>query len=205
MIDLAFISYTAVMSITPGPNNLMLAASGVNHGFRRTVPHILGITTGVSVMLLGMAALTGVALGWFGAIRGFLAVAGCLYLLWLSWHIFRSGRPEDRQSQRPLGFWGAFAFQALNPKCWVMAINASLIFTPTGDARLAGSLGLAAVFAIVNLACVSVWAITGDRLRHLLARPRPLFIFNTIMGGLMAATALWLLVEELLPILAGQA
>jgi threonine/homoserine/homoserine lactone efflux protein len=201
MIDLAFVSYTAVMSITPGPNNLMLAASGVNHGFRRTVPHILGISTGVSLMLLGMATLTSFATGWFGAIRGFLALAGCLYLLWLSWHIFRSGRPEGRQSAKPLGFWGAFAFQALNPKCWVMAINAALIFTPAGDARLLGSLGMAGVFAVVNLACVSVWAITGDRLRHLLGRPRPLSIFNAVMGGLMAATALWLLADEFLALL----
>jgi threonine/homoserine/homoserine lactone efflux protein len=156
-------------------------------------------------MFMGMAALLGLALAWFSAARTALAVAGCVYLLWLSWHIFKSGRPESRQASRPLGFWGAFAFQALNPKVWITSINASLIFVPASQGLAGGPVGgvmvLAGVFAIINLCCVSVWALAGDRLRIVLARPRALLIFNSAMAGLMALTALWILAEELIPLI----
>jgi threonine/homoserine/homoserine lactone efflux protein len=198
MIDLAFVSFTAVMSITPGPNNLMLAASGVNHGFRRTVPHMFGITAGVSVMFLAMAFLLGTALSWFSLARTFLAIAGCCYLLWLSWKIIRAGSPADKGKSQPLGFWGAFTFQALNPKVWITAINATLLFIPAAGAHPAGIAFLAGLFAVINLSCIAVWAFTGDRLRRLLAQPRALFIFNLVMGGLMAITAIWLLVDEVM-------
>ncbi|POZ60958.1 LysE family translocator [Chromobacterium alticapitis] len=203
MPEFALLSYVALMSITPGPNNLMLASSGVNFGFRRTVPHMLGISLGCALQVFIVAMLLAQALGWLASWRLPLAVAGCVYLLWLSWKIARAGRPEAREQARPLGFVGAALFQWLNPKAWVMVLNASILFMPAGEGgRLAAALLLALAFALVNLPCISVWAWGGERLRRWLAAPRALLYYNLAMGGLMAATALWLLCDELSPLLA---
>ena len=205
MPEFALLSYVALMSITPGPNNLMLASSGVNFGFRRTVPHMLGISLGCALQVFIVAMLLAQALGWLASWRLPLAVAGCVYLLWLSWKIARAGRPEAREQARPLGFVGAALFQWLNPKAWVMVLNASILFMPAGGARLAAALLLALVFAAVNLPCISVWAWGGERLRRWLAAPRALLLYNLTMGALMAVTALWLLYDELAPALARMA
>ncbi|OHX14666.1 LysE family translocator [Chromobacterium sphagni] len=206
MPEFALLSYVALMSITPGPNNLMLASSGVNFGFRRTLPHMLGISLGCGLQVFIVAMLLAQMLGWLQSWRLPLAVAGCVYLLWLSWKIAGSGQPEARQQARPLGFLGAALFQWLNPKAWVMVLNASILFMPAGHAgKAAAALLLALAFAVVNLPCISVWAYGGERLRHWLAAPRALLLYNLLMGGLMAATALWLLYDELAPVLAGRA
>lgn len=203
-MDTAFLAYSALMSLTPGPNNLMLAASGVNHGFKKTLPHILGITLGVSLLLLLVSLAMDSLLGVFGILRPILGLAGCLYLLWLSWKIAFSRSLKEVKDSRPLSLWGAMAFQALNPKVWVMAVNTAVLFVPRGG-DLAAGLGLVvACFAAINLASISVWALAGDRLRLLLGHPGALRIFNLLSGALMAATALWLMVEELLPLFAGQ-
>lgn len=196
MIDAALYSYVGVMSVTPGPNNLLLAASGVHFGFRRTVPHLLGISFGlgvqIGIMTLGFAA----ALGLFQGLRPWLAVAGCLYLLVLSWKIFRSGSPGEATNRQPMGFFEAALFQAVNPKAWIMAVNTALLFVPQGLDLWAGALVLAGVSAAVNLPCIALWAVTGDRLRTLLSRGRAALVFNTVMALLMAGTAVVLLVEE---------
>ncbi|WP_047243600.1 LysE family translocator [Chromobacterium subtsugae] len=205
MPEFALLSYVALMSITPGPNNLMLASSGVNFGFRRTVPHMLGISLGCALQVFVVAMLLAQALGWLASWRLPLAAAGCVYLLWLSWKIARAGRPEAREQARPLGFVGAALFQWLNPKAWVMVLNASILFMPAGGAKLAAALLLAVVFAAVNLPCISVWAWGGERLRRWLAAPRALLMYNLTMGALMAVTALWLLYDELAPVIARMA
>ncbi|UTH74181.1 LysE family translocator [Chromobacterium sp. IIBBL 290-4] len=197
MPEFALLSYVALMSITPGPNNLMLASSGVNFGFRRTVPHLLGISLGCALQVFIVALLLAQAMGWLASWRLGLAAVGCGYLLWLSWKIARAGQPEGREQARPLGFVGAALFQWLNPKAWVMVLNASILFMPGGNGKLAAALLLALVFALVNLPCISVWAYAGERLRRWLGSPRALLAYNLTMGGLMAATALWLLVDEL--------
>lgn len=197
MIELAFFSYTAVMSITPGPNNLMLAASGVNHGFRKTLPHIWGITFGCSVQLLLLSLALGSFLRAFQSVRPFLAVAGCLYLLWLSWKTATASKLKDVKEKRPLGFGGAAFFQVLNPKAWVMAINTSLLFIPPDMPLVQGLPLLVGLYALINLPCISLWAFSGDRLRRWLSQGRALMIFNITMGSLMGLTALWLLAEEI--------
>lgn len=199
MLEPAFFSYAALMSITPGPNNLMLAASGVNHGFRRTVPHMAGITFGCTLQVLALSLVLGSFLQIFQSVRPVLALAGCGYLLWLSWKTATADRLKEVGERRPLGFWGAVLFQAVNPKAWVMAVNTSLLFIPK-DLPLAQGLGLLALmYALVNLPCIAVWAFTGDRLRRWLSQGLALRIFNITMGSLMGLTAVVLLVEEFSP------
>lgn len=196
MIDAALISYVGVMSVTPGPNNLLLAASGVHFGWRRTLPHLLGISVGHFVQVLLTVFLFSAVVGLFAGVRPWLALVGGGYLLWLSWHILRAGAPEEKQSRQPMNLIEAALFQAVNPKAWVMVVNIALFFAPAAAGDWLGSAGLALLCASVNLPCIAVWAFTGDRLRKLLSQGRSALVFNAVMAALMAGTALWLMVEE---------
>lgn len=188
---IALLVYAFVTSITPGPNNLMLLASGVNFGFARSIPHMLGIGIGFVVLLLAVGLGLGAVLTAFPVLDTALKVAGAVYLLYLSWKIAmaRSMDSKGRQDARPLTFLDAAAFQWVNPKAWVMAVTAMAVYS--NPARpLWSMLVVATAFGIVNLPCVSVWAGFGTGLRGFLSHPARLKWFNIAMGLLLAAT-LW--------------
>ena len=195
--DLPLLTYVATMSVTPGPNNLMLAASGVNFGFRRTVPHMLGVSIGHGFQVCIVAGLLAWMLAWLEALRQVLVGAGCGYLLWLAWRQARAGEPGQGQRTQPLGFVGAALFQWVNPKAWMMGVNTAILFLPSGSGWWTAA-SLALVCIAVNLPCVAVWAVAGDRLRHRLHDPLALRVFNLSMAALLAGTALWILVEATL-------
>ena len=195
--DLPLLTYVATMSVTPGPNNLMLAASGVNFGFRRTVPHMLGVSIGHGFQVCIVAGLLAWMLAWLEALRQMLVGAGCGYLLWLAWRQARAGEPGQGQRTQPLGFVGAALFQWVNPKAWMMGVNTAILFLPSGSGWWTAA-SLALVCIAVNLPCVAVWAVAGDRLRHRLHDPLALRTFNLSMAALLAGTALWILVEATL-------
>lgn len=186
----ALVLFAFVTSITPGPNNLMLLASGVNFGFRRTAPHMLGIFAGFTTMvaLVGLgigAAVTGVP-----AIHFILKWGGLAYMLWLAWSLLGIGRETKGLSAgesgtgRPMRFIEAAAFQWVNPKAWMMALGATSAYVPA-DRALAGSLTVALAFGLVNLPSVSSWAAFGAALRDFLSDPQRLRVFNWIMAGLL--------------------
>ena len=186
---LAFSLFALVTSITPGPNNLMLLASGVNFGFKPTVPHLLGISAGFLVMAfavgLGLAEFF-TRLPW---LYGVLKWAGAIYLLYLAWRIANSAPPADAppgvRPAQPLGFWGAAAFQWVNPKAWVMAISGYSTYVPASSGLMVVA-GAALLFALINLPCVSVWALFGASLRNLMRVRRTLIAFNYGMAALLA-------------------
>jgi threonine/homoserine/homoserine lactone efflux protein len=187
----ALLVYAFVTSITPGPNNLMLLSSGVNFGFTRSIPHMLGIGIGFVVLLLAVGFGLGAILTALPALHTALKVAGAAYLLYLAWKIAMSRSVESKSGQnaRPLTFLDAVAFQWVNPKAWVMAITAMAVYTVPGSPFLSVFL-IALAFGVVNLPSVSVWAGFGTALRGFLADPRRLKWFNIVMGLLLAAT-LW--------------
>lgn len=197
MLDTAFVSYVTVMSITPGPNNILLAASGVNFGLRRTVPMMLGITLGCVIQCALTTSLLAILLSWMQAIRLPMAVLGCAYLFWLSWKIYRSGSPGEGAEQAPMKMIHGALFQAVNPKAWLMATNVAILFTPREGALLSHTLMICVGFALINLPCILVWVVMGDRLRQALRVTWKLKLFNSIMAGLMALTAVWLMFDEL--------
>ena len=164
MPDLPLLTYVATMSVTPGPNNLMLAASGVNFGFRRTVPHMLGISIGHGIQVAIVAGLLAWVMAWLDDMRLGLVLAGCAYLLWLAWRQAQAGQPGGGNSAQPLGFVGAALFQWVNPKAWMMVLNAAILFLPRGGGWGA-ALSLALICALVNFPCIALWAVVGDRLR----------------------------------------
>lgn len=196
MLSLALISYIVVMSITPGPNNLMLASSGVNFGLKRTLPHLVGVSFGVGVLSICMALLLSFVLDKISIIRLPLAIIGCVYLLWISWKLYLAGSPKGKGNIKPLGFFGAILFQWVNPKSWLMVINASILFIPKDLNFIYSAVLLGIFFFCFGFPCVAVWAIMGDRLRKALQVHWRLRVFNTAMASLMAITAIWLLLDE---------
>lgn len=195
MIDLPLMTYVATMSVTPGPNNIMLAASGVNFGFRRTLPHLLGVSVGNSVQVLIVASGLAWVMAWLDALRLPLVVVGCAYLLWLALRQARAGQPGRGGRVAPLGFVGAALFQWVNPKAWMMVLNIAILFLPR-DADWMTAAGLALLCMSVNLPCITVWAVAGARLRTWLQQPVALMAFNYTMAALLAATALWIGADE---------
>ncbi|MEO9612357.1 MAG: LysE family translocator [Nitratireductor sp.] len=186
----ALLVFAFVSSITPGPNNLMLLASGVNFGFWRTVPHMLGIGAGFVTLLLSVGLGLGAVLTSFPALHMALKFAGGAYLLYLAWRIAMSRSiDKDAGNGRPMSFLSAAAFQWVNPKAWVMAVTAMVLYT-NADSPFGSVLLVAAAFGLVNVPCVSSWAGFGVALRRFLADPARLKWFNIAMGLLLAAT-LW--------------
>ena len=191
MIDpLAFATYSFVMSITPGPNNVMLTASGATFGFRKTVPHILGICAGFSVVLLAVCAGLDALFTRWPDIQTVLRWAGAAYLVYLGWRILRSGETQAADSRKPLTVIEAAGFQFLNPKAWVMTLTAAAMFLPRELGLLAACAYMVAIMAIVNLPCITVWALFGSSLRGFLAKPAGRASFNVVMAVALAATGI---------------
>jgi len=188
---LALLVYAFVTSVTPGPNNFMLLASGVNFGFVRTIPHMLGIGIGFLVLLLAVGFGLGAVLTAFPVLHTGLKIAGGAYLLYLAWKIAmsRSLGAKGEADAQPMRFVDAAAFQWVNPKAWVMAITAMAVYT-NPDRPFLSVLLISTAFAVVNLPSVSVWAGFGTALRGFLSDPVRLKWFNIAMGVLLAAT-LW--------------
>lgn len=195
---LAFALFALVTSITPGPNNTMLLASGVNFGFNRSIPHILGISCGFFVLVLAVGLGLGAVFEAYPLLYSVLRYVGAAYLLYLAWKIARSGpMSEEQQGQgQPLGYWGAAAFQWVNPKAWVMAVGAISTYTPL-QGYFTNVLVIAAVFALINAPTVSLWAACGSLLRNVLRNPRWLRLFNLGMAGLLVISLAPSLLENI--------
>lgn len=186
---LAYSAFVLVSSITPGPNNTMLLASGVNFGLRRTVPHLLGICIGMVVMMvivgLGLGSVF-TALPWTWDV---LRVCATAYLVWLAWKLATAGGLQDREVTRPMTFLRAAAFQWVNPKAWVMAVGACSAYVLHPNLWANAAL-MAVLCGVVNLPSITTWAVFGAALRRWLANPRVLRVFNVTMALLLLAS-LW--------------
>lgn len=195
MIDpLAFATYSFVMSITPGPNNVMLTASGATFGFRRTVPHILGVCAGFSVVLLAVCAGLDAIFTRWPHLQTVLRWAGAAYLIYLGWRILGSGETKAGRSVKPLTLLEAAAFQFLNPKAWVMTLTAAAMFLPRELGLLTACAYMVGVMALVNLPCITVWALFGSSLRGFLAKPAGRVAFNAVMAVALAITGVTMVI-----------
>jgi threonine/homoserine/homoserine lactone efflux protein len=194
---LAFALFACVTSITPGPNNTMILASGLNFGLRRSLPHLLGISLGFGVMVAATGfGLHAVFERWpalFDAMRW----AGAAYLLWLAWQLARSGPLTERSGAvaKPMGFFSAAAFQWVNPKAWVMAVSAISNFLPAQHSGAQVAL-IAALFALINVPCVASWAAFGSRMRNVLRDPVYLRLFNGAAALALVASLYPLLTQN---------
>jgi threonine/homoserine/homoserine lactone efflux protein len=186
---LALAGFVFVMSITPGPGNFLLLASGANFGFARSVPLILGISGG----LLAIVFVVGIGLGpvferWPELYLA-LQIACGLYVLWLAWKIATSralGAGETKV-EKPIGFVGAALLQLFNPKSWAVALVVTVSYTVPEELLLSLALVLA-VIVVVNIPALSVWALSGAALRQALSKGRRIVVFNIVMALLLIAS-----------------
>ncbi|WP_186222625.1 LysE family translocator [Burkholderia gladioli] len=180
--------FALVTSITPGPNNTMLLASGVNFGFRRTLPHMVGISTGVAIMMVAVGFGLGEAFAQLPVLYTVLEVASIAYLLYLAWKIGISGQVNANQGKsRPMTFVEAALFQLVNPKAWMMVLTAATTVQLSASYGT-NAIGMALVFILVGFPCIGVWAAFGQGMRGFLSNPRRLRMFNVTMAILLVAS-----------------
>lgn len=183
------------MSITPGPNNLMLGASGLAFGIRRTVPHMLGILAGFSTMLAVCGLGVGALMIELPIAALMLKILGTGYLIYLTWRMRNAFSIEaDKSLARPLSFVEAALFQFVNPKAWLAGVTGVAVFLPGEEVRWTGIAILIAVFFVVSFPCITTWAALGTGVRRLIAQQRWSSALSTTIVLLMAYTivAIWL-------------
>ncbi|MEM6577271.1 MAG: LysE family translocator [Pseudomonadota bacterium] len=173
--------------ITPGPNNLMLLASGANFGFRRTVPHMLGIALGMPAMVvvvgLGIMQLFDL---WPMSLT-ILKVLSVIYLIYLAWKIANAAPPGQAEvTGRPLTFLQSAAFQWVNPKAWTMALTAITLYATSRD--FGAVLTVAGMYVLVSCVSTTSWTALGQQIRRVLKNPAQLRTFNIAMAVLLIAT-----------------
>ncbi len=184
---LALATFALVTSITPGPNNLMLMASGANFGFRRTVPHMLGIGIGFTVMVLLVGAGLISLFDRYPASFTVLKVLSVAYLFYLAWKIANATAPDGpRAGAKPMSFLQAAGFQWVNPKAWAMALTAISAYAP--DRSAAAVALVAMIFGAINLPSVSTWTVLGQQMQRWLTHPARLRAFNWTMALLLVVS-----------------
>ena len=188
---IAFVTFATVMFFTPGPNNIMLLSSGLTYGFRRTLPHLAGITIGFAFMVGAVGLGLGTIFVTYPVLQTILKYAGVVYLIYLAAVIAMSGpvTPDQDNARGPMTFWGAAMFQWINVKGWVMVIG-----TVTAYAGIAGfpwNIAIQVMLSLLlgTLSC-SAWALFGSALRPLLTSPTAVRAFNIVMAALLLAS-LW--------------
>ena len=182
----AMAMFAFVTSVTPGPNNMMLLASGVNFGVKRTLPHWLGVSLGHFVMLLLVGAGLESLLKTYPFVYQVMKVVGFAYLVYLAWGVARSGAPErhGEEATQPISFLGAAAFQWVNPKAWMMAVGYFSNYMPT-DASITFVVLTCMMFSAINFPSVGLWVGLGAKLEHYLQSDGIRKIFNGAMALLL--------------------
>ncbi|OUX24778.1 MAG: lysine transporter LysE [Euryarchaeota archaeon TMED255] len=183
--------FALVSSITPGPNNLMLMASGVNFGLRATIPHLLGVVIGHALMTIALGMGISSLLNSIPQAHLALKILGVTYVLFLAWKIFNVNSGEQTENTTkgtPFSFSQAIAFQWINPKGWTLTLTALTLYSVVSS--IESILLVALAFASINLPCVTVWTLAGIKLRNLLKNPKYLKLFNLIMASLLIISVL---------------
>ncbi|WP_019613990.1 LysE family translocator [Psychromonas ossibalaenae] len=196
----AVILFAFVMSVTPGPNNMMLLASGAQFGYLRTLPHIFGIIIGIACLLGSVLIGLGVVFELYPVLYDLLKAAGSIYLLWLAWKISTAPTDENALNPKqksahagPMNLLSASLFQFVNPKAWAMAIGSISSFAVAGEHYLESGLWIMGSFAVTGFIAISLWTCLGVAIRSLLTTESRKRYFNRIMGAMTAATILLIL------------
>jgi len=192
---LALVAFAFATLWTPGPNNILLANSGATYGFRSTVPHLLGVSWGFPFMLFCVAVGLGEVFRAQPVLRDGLRYVGAAVMLWIAWKAVSASRARAEGGRgRPWRFHEAVAFQWINPKAWSMAVAiASVYMTGAHPAREAAF--IAAVFMLIGMGSAAGWTGFGAAIRRWLSTDTRLRAFNVAMGALVAASAIYILVD----------
>lgn len=185
---LALALFAISSSITPGPNNMMMLASGVNYGFARSLPHLLGISWGFCFMIIAVGLGLAAVFHQFPILHTLLKIAGTLYMLRLAYKIATSTSKVEGAGGQPMTFFQACAFQWVNPKAWMMALGALSTYPLADQPYMPQVFMVALVFALINKPCVAVWLVMGSALKKHLDRQATLRLFNYFMAALLVAS-----------------
>jgi threonine/homoserine/homoserine lactone efflux protein len=186
---IAFVLFATVMYFTPGPNNIMLLSTAVTYGFRRSLPHIAGITIGFAFMIGAVGVGLGTIFIAYPVLQTILKYAGAVYLIYLAVAIAMSGpvKPGQDNQRGPMTFWGAAMFQWINAKGWVMVIGT--ITTYAAIAAFPWNIAIqVAISLVLGAVSCTVWALFGSALRPLLTSERTVRAFNIVMAILLLAS-----------------
>jgi threonine/homoserine/homoserine lactone efflux protein len=188
---LPLVTFAVATAITPGPNNIMLTASGANFGFRRTLPHMLGVAIGFTIMVLAIGLGLSEIFECFPLIHEVLRCGGGAYLLFLAYRIATAAPTTPDAAQptgRPLTFLQAALFQWINPKSWMMAVGAISAYTTVGGNLLLESVLIALIFGAIGLPSTALWAGLGVAIGRVLQTRWALRAFNIAMALLLVAS-----------------
>ncbi len=193
---LPFFSFFLVASITPGPNNFMLAASGMNYGYRRTVPHMLGVAVGFcSLMLLCMLGV-GAVFQTFPALQFALKTLAALYLLYLAYQMAREALSQpsgadgtnETPARKPMSFTQAALFQYINPKAWVMGITSTATFLPAAALLSEKTALIVLAVLFIGVPCIIIWTLFGTVIAVLFTSDKTRKLVNLTLAALLVAT-----------------
>jgi threonine/homoserine/homoserine lactone efflux protein len=188
---LSFSLFALVTSITPGPNNVMLTALGANFGIARGLPCVFGVSAGFCLMLALVVTGLGSVILANPEILEVIHWAGAAFLLWLAWKVATAGRAHPDREAKPVGFFGAAAFQWVNPKAWLIATSAAATYLEAdAGSALVQSASFGAIFFLAAVPCCLVWLAFGAALQRLLHTQRRLRLFNIAMGLTLVASVL---------------
>lgn len=180
-----FMLFAVTNLFTPGPNNIMLTASGANYGLRRSLPHVLGVDIGFSLMVFVVGLGFGVVFATVPELQTILRWVGAAFMVYLGLRIAIAGRAKDGTRRgRPFRFVEAAAFQWVNPKAWTMAVGAFAAFAPEGVAAWIVAATFAGIFFLFGLASSMTWTAFGTAIGRLLSTDLRLRVFNVTLGGL---------------------
>nr|WP_255771939.1 LysE family translocator [Microbulbifer guangxiensis] len=177
-------------SITPGPNNMMIMASGLNHGVVRSLPHFMGICLGFPAMIMAIGLGLGTVFEQFPLLHHLIRWAGIAYLLYLAWVIASTRSVDGKDSYSPFTFWQAAAFQWVNPKGWVMAVGALAAFSTPGGSTWLDAGQIALTFIFVGGPCITIWMLFGVGMQRILQEPLQLRRFNIAMAILLVVSVI---------------
>ena len=195
---LAISLFAFVMSVTPGPNNIMLLASGAQFGYQKTLPHVFGIIVGIACLLTSVLLGLGAVLERFPSFYDILKVLGSVYLFWLAWKITTASTAgaaigSKSEKTKPMSFLGAACFQFVNPKAWAMGIGSISTFTLAGDQYLVSGLWIMLCFAVNGFVAISIWAYLGVGIAKWLTTAKRKKRFNYTMGAMTVGTLFFIL------------
>jgi threonine/homoserine/homoserine lactone efflux protein len=192
----ALILFTIATSITPGPNNVMIMTSGMNHGFRKSIPHLAGIDLGFPLMLIAIGLGITELFNAFPTSFIVMKVVGVFYLSYLAVKIATMPvQSFDHVKAKPLSFIQAALFQWVNPKAWIMCIGALVTYASVGEGYFQQVLLIALIFFLFGAPCTIAWLSFGSSLKQVLSKPAYLKAFNVSMAALLIASLLPVLQE----------
>lgn len=178
-------------TITPGPNNIMLMASGLNFGIQKSIPHLLGVTIGFPFMVILIGLGFEIVFEKYPLLHEVIKIAGIIYLIYLAWRIATSAKQSlDDAKPTPFRFWQAVLFQWVNPKAWVMATGAIAAYTSISADFFNQVLIIALTFMVVAFPCAGSWLVFGSSLKRFLQKPAYQQAFNITMALLLIISIL---------------